>query len=434
MKKLLTSQNLSLLTIFSMPLYLIRMNIFGLPSNIFEIFVILTVVPLFLKERKKVFGKFFGLPKLLLISTALILAGVLLSILFNDNYRAGFGIFKSWFLLPILFSFLLYTVLNSKADIEKVFLSIYLSAAAVGFISIVYKTIGIVTYDGRLEAFYSSPNYLAIYLSLGVFFGFYFLAKSFFEKAYSKKFFAHLFLILLVLFALYFTYSYGAWLAIFVALFFTIFAIIPQKKILLAGLFFIIAIAIFIFQLNTPKFSSLINFSERSSFASRMMIWDASFLMIKQNSVWGIGPGNFQDSYLALQKYFPPYLEWAVPQPHNVFLAFWLQAGLMGLIGFFLLLFLIFKTFFEIINQFDVSARSEIEQSTGDSFHSFSLTIKNKKGALLVAPLLGFFLYTVLHGLVDTTYWKNDFAFLFWISVFLLIYIHKKSIYKSITN
>ena len=25
------------------------------------------------------------------------------------------------------------------------------------------------------------------------------------------------------------------------------------------------------------------------------------------------------------QKHFPPYLEWAVPQPHNLYLAFWLQ-------------------------------------------------------------------------------------------------------------
>lgn len=391
--------SLFLLAIFCMPFYLIRVNIFGLPSNIFEILALLAATLLFLKERKKVFEKIFGLPKLLLISTVIILAGVLLSILFNNNYRAGFGIFKSWFLLPILFSFLLYTVLNSKADIEKVFLSIYLSVATVSCIGIVYKLLGIVTYDGRLEAFYSSPNYLAIYLSSGVFFGFYFLAKSYFEKAYSKKFFAHLFLILLILFALYFSYSYGAWLAVFLALFFAIFLNISRKKLLLTGLFFIIAIVIFIFQLNAPKFSDLVNFSERSSFASRTMIWDASFLMIKQNPVWGIGPGNFQESYLALQKYFPPYLEWAVPQPHNVFLAFWLQTGLVGLAGFLLLLFFVCKIIFE--------------------------TIKNKKDALLVAPLLGFFLYTILHGLVDTTYWKNDFSFLFWLCVFLAICFNK---------
>jgi len=401
MKKLLTINSLFLLTIFSMPLYLVRMNIFGLPSNVFELLAILTIAILFLKTRKVLIEKLFGLPKLLLVSVMLILSGVLLSILFNENYRAGFGIFKSWFLVPILFSFLLYIIFDSKENLEKVFLSIYLSAAIVGFISIVYKTLGIVTYDNRLEAFYSSPNYLAIYLSSSIFFGFYFIAKSFLEKAYSKKFFVHLFLTLLLLLSLYFTYSYGAWLAVFIALLFTIFFSVPQKKFLISILFFIIAATILVFQFNTSKFSSLVNFSQRSSFSSRIMIWDASFLMIKQNPVWGIGPGNFQNSYLSLQKYFSPYLEWAVPQPHNIFIAFWLQSGFMGLIGFLLLLFFIFKIFFEIN--------------------------KNKKDTFLTAPLLGFFLYTVLHGLLDTTYWKNDYSFLFWICVFLIFSIRNRS-------
>ena len=406
MKKLLTVNNLLLLTIFSMPLYLVRINIFGLPLNVFELLAILAILFLLLKERGRILEKIFELPKLLLISVLLILLGILFSVLFNNNYRAEFGIFKSWFLIPILFSFLFYVSLDSKTNIEKVFLSIYFSTAVVGFIGIVYKILSILTYDNRLEAFYSSPNYFSIYLSSGVFFGLYFLTKSFIEKPYSKKFFAHVFLIFLILSALYFTYSYGAWLAVFIALFFTILFCVPQKKFLFYSLFFIIAIAgaALVFQFNTSKFLDLVNSSQRSSFASRIMIWNASILMIKQNPLLGIGPGNFQDTYLALQKYFPPYLEWAVPQPHNVFLAFWLQAGLLGLIGFLLILFFIFKKIFEIT--------------------------KNKKDALLVAPLLGFFIYTVLHGFIDTTYWKNDFAVLFWINVFLLIHLHNKSLSK----
>ena len=119
MKKILTINNLFLLTIFSMPLYLLRMTIFGLPLNIFEILAILSIVFLFFKERKKIIEKFLELPKLLLVSILLVLSGVLLSILFNNNYRAGLGVFKSWFLIPILFSFLLYVILNSKENIEQ---------------------------------------------------------------------------------------------------------------------------------------------------------------------------------------------------------------------------------------------------------------------------------------------------------------------------
>ena len=72
------------------------------------------------------------------------------------------------------------------------------------------------------------------------------------------------------------------------------------------------------------------------------MIWKSAGLMIKNNPLFGIGPGNFQEKYMEYQKYFPPYLEWAVPQPHNIFLAFWLESGLIGLAGFILLLLYFF--------------------------------------------------------------------------------------------
>ncbi|KKQ00231.1 MAG: hypothetical protein US09_C0017G0018 [Candidatus Moranbacteria bacterium GW2011_GWD1_36_198] len=100
-----------------------------------------------------------------------------------------------------------------------------------------------------------------------------------------------------------------------------------------------------------------------------------------------------------MQKYYPPYLEWAVPQPHNIFLAFWLQTGFLGFIGFLFLLLFTFTTLWQ--------------------------QLKNKKNTALTAPLLGFFIYSILHGLVDTIYWKNDLAFLFWICLFLVLFLQK---------
>jgi O-antigen ligase len=99
-------------------------------------------------------------------------------------------------------------------------------------------------------------------------------------------------------------------------------------------------------------------------------------------------------------------LEWAVPQPHNIFLAFWLQAGLLGFAGFLMLLFFIFNALFRIL--------------------------QDKKNATLAAPLLGFFLYVVLHGLIDTTFWKNDLAFLFWVCAFLVLFLHANAGQKTL--
>jgi O-antigen ligase len=393
MKKILTTNNFFLLAIFGMPLYLIHLSVFGLPTNVFELLVILAIVFGFIKNRKELLNKLSCISSLLVTSILLILLGIILSIFFNNNYLAGLGIFKSWFLIPIIFSYTLYASLDSELTLEKVFLSIYFSTALVAAISFVYKIAGAVTYDNRLEAFYSSPNYLAMYLAPGIFFGCYFLIKSFLQKKYSKNFFTHVFLLAILLIALYLTYSYGAWLAVFAAFLIMLMFLIHDKKHLFASIILLIVAAVCVFQTNTQKFSGL--FSERSSFASRTMIWDASFLMIRQHPFLGIGPGNFQDNYLSLQKYFPPYLEWAVPEPHNIFLAFWIQTGLLGLAGFLLLLFFIFHMLWQLL--------------------------KNKKDTAFAIPLLGYFAYTILHGLTDTPYWKNDLSFLFWISVFLLL-------------
>ena len=110
--------------------------------------------------------------------------------------------------------------------------------------------------------------------------------------------------------------------------------------------------------------------------------------------LFGIGLGRFQAVYLEYQKYFPPYLEWAVPQPHNLYLAVWLQTGLMGLIGFIILV-----------------ARS------------IFILIKNKNREAVL--LLGILTLYLVCGLFDTPFFKTDLAFSFWLAIVLILTISK---------
>lgn len=401
-----------LLTIFLAPSYLIKMKVLNFPTNAFEILLALNILFLtlslvlrwktnsfslvFFDYKKSLPPRFIHFPRKLSASIILIFCSLLISIFSNDNFVAGLGILKGWFVLPILFSIGLYLTIDSESDIENVFEAIFLSAAAIGAIACLYKFFGVVTYDNRLASFYLSPNHLAMYLAPGIIFGCFFLMNYFSEKKHAR--FAIVFLLsVIMLIALYFTYSYATWLAVLFSVLLT-FLISKQSKknvSLFSLVLFLIFSFLLISQSRTQKFSDLIAVSERSSISSRMMIWHVSIELIKKHPLVGIGPGNFQNAYLSMQPYFPPYLEWAVPQPHNIFLAFWLQTGILGLLGFLLLLFFIFKTLLVLI--------------------------KNNKSATLAAPLFAFFLYTVLHGLVDTTYWKNDLAFLFWICLFLTL-------------
>jgi O-antigen ligase len=396
MKKLLTIENVFLFVIFATPTYLLRLDVLKVPTNIHELLMLFAIALFFLKNPNVPLPERTAMPKMFLLSLAAIILGASFSLLFSVNRLIGLGILKSWFLIPLLFAFILINFFKQESEIKKIIQAIYFSTIFIASISLVYKALGITTFDGRLQAFYLSPNYLAMYLAPGFILGIFFQFTFFKDKVNSKLFFLNLFFVSALAAALYFTYSYGAWLALLATfLLTTIFLTLPKKKFFF---FLIVCLFLFIFflQKDSAKFLGIINFNERSSVASRMMIWKASVLMLENHPIVGIGPGNFQNTYLALQPNFPPYLEWAVPEPHNLFLAFWLQGSLLGLSGFLLLLLSLAKIFYQ------------------------------QKSAAFTAPLAMFFIYLIFHGLVDTPFWKNDLAFVFWLFVFLALSLKTK--------
>lgn len=383
MKKWLNLENLICFAVFLLPAYLIKINILGLPSNVWEAFFgLIFVFWIFTRGRKIKPKKLWNEYKKYIISAGLIFFGFLFSLFSNytSNLLPGLGIIKGWFLIPIAF-FLMTADIFSKDRAVNIFKAYYLSAFFVAIFSLAYLILGRVTYDGRLEAFFDSPNYLAMYLApaLLITYNLQLITCNFRIKIF---YYSALFLMAV---SLYFTYSYAAW----ISLIFSVFAIFFIKyKLSFKKILLIFAILIFLAfsQIKNDKFLDFISFDSRSSLSSRAMIWRSAGKMIEQRWIFGIGPGNFQKTYLDYQKYYPPYLEWAAPHPHNVFLAFWLYGGLLGIFGFLGLIFYFFR---------DI------------------LSKENKNPARFVA--LGIMIYILIHGFFDTTYFKNDLAVIFWL-------------------
>ena len=374
-------------TIFLIPTYLIRFSIFGIPTNILEILIYLAFISWILEKQKVNWKELLLEYKLYIISILLVFLGLILSTLINKNYQAGFGIIKGWFFDPLLFSFILVQKTKDQKDIENILKTLYFSAFTVTRVALEYFFYGHFTYDGRLEAFWSSPNYLAMFLAPSVFIGAWIIKQGIWSN--MKKIILS-FSLLILIFIIFLTFSYATWIAILFSLLLVLFLTknLSRKFIIISSLIIFIA---FLTQINNPKLKNI--FSERSSFESRIIIWKSSALMLRNNFIFGIGPGNFQNKYLEYQKYFPPYLEWAVPQPHNLYLAFWLQGGIAGLSGFILLIFYWLKKTIRAVGS-------------------------NQKNSAVLAVLLGIIIYILLHGLFDTTYWKNDFSLIFWIIFF----------------
>ena len=413
------SQKILILSIlFLLPFYFIKFKYSWVSLNLVEILIIILFVFWIFNKKYIIHNTQYAIP------TVLIIIGLILSVLINKNYYVGLGILKGWFLLPIIFAIIFYDSLGKNEKLlDWSLAALFFGGALVSMEGIYYWFSGLLTFDKRLAIFYDSPNQLAMYLAPVFLIG---LKLSFEElqkvrlwgilkrfdlegledlsdkgKVEPWKASVTIFGILLILLNLYLTKSYGAWLAIGLTLI-TIFWL-KYRKIWPKRYFSIILIIFitFVTVAGFSKFENIKNLSERSSLASRVMIWKSAVLMIKSNPLLGIGPGNFQSKYLEYQKYFPPYLEWAVPQPHNLFFAFWLEAGIFGLTGFLWLMILFFR--------------------------DNKRAIKNNRsyGTLCLAIIL----YFLVHGLIDTTYWRNDISVIFWIIISINFYLARKSLF-----
>lgn len=382
------------LVIFLAPLYLLKINTW--PLTVLEaliwIFIFIWLAKGELKKEKAI----ATIKNKLYWPVLLIFAGVVLATIVSADWRASLGILKTWFLAPLLFVLIFDQVFESEEGV-KVFLSaLAASAGGVAAVALVFLALGRLTFDGRLAAFYLSPNHLAMWLVPG-------LIASWSWWFETKKIWQKILLLLasgLILAPLYFTFSYGAWLGLGAGLILAVNLLwrrgmISKKGLLaLGGLLLILFLGVIFLQLFSAGSNKLIGIalSSRSSWQSRLMIWQSAFLILKDHWLAGIGPGLFQPYYLAYQKYFPqPYLEWAVPQPHNLFLAWWLQAGLAGLVGWLWLVVVFFR-------------------QTGSAI---------LKKSLPMIFLLAVMMYFLVHGLVDTLFWKNDLALIWWLAIFL---------------
>jgi len=384
MEKLQTKiQNYLILTIlFLLPVYLVKIRFGWISFNALELLIAsLFILWIFNKDAKhQILDKKYKIP------IFLIFIGLFLSTISGKDYYTSLGAIKGWFIFPIIFGIVFFDALKKDETIlKKSLLTLFFSGTAVSAIGIVFKFFGNLTFDGRLKIFWDSPNQLAMFLAIPFLIGLFFTWKE--KKEKRKK--LYILCLALIGLSLLCTFSYGAWLAIGMAIIVITgleYGKIIQKKYLAI---FLLILLIFLGWAIFSKYKSVQNTGERSSLASRFMIWKSSGRMIESSPFFGIGPGNFQEKYLEYQKYFPPYLEWSAPQPHNIFLAFWLESGLAGLIGFVCLLILFFR--------------------------DNKIAIKNNRdlGILFLAIMI----YVLIHGLVDTTYWRNDLAVVFWVVI-----------------
>lgn len=379
------------LIIISLPLYLVRFSVFGFNTNVLDVllflFVLFVLIDHFYLKRYNPKDRailIYSDIKKFILPAALVLIGLTASTFKSGDIFVSAGIIKSWFILPILLFAGSVSIIDSDDKKRSILKAWFIGGCLVGIISLLYYLLGNVAYDGRLAAFFSSPNNLAMFLAPSFIIGIWFVFWG--DNKSSESFYGVIGLVLIG-FIIFATKSLGGFAAILLSFVFLVVKLLRLKEnkrfsaLLIAT--FLICVTLYLFYAH--------DFGDRSSLMSRVIIWKSAVKILSDNLVLGIGPGMFQENYLSYQRYFTPYLEWAVPHPHNIFLAFWLQSGLVGIVGFLWLVTSFFKNVW-----------------------------KNKENniALLCGALM---IYFLAHGLIDATYWRNDLAVMFWMAISLSI-------------
>jgi len=378
------------LIILILPAYLIRFILFGVPSTMLETYIYLTFVAFcihVLISKVKL-----NLNKLKLPILILVIAGIS-SFLANDK-MAALGQTKAYFfdglLVLVMFNYFL-----KKTNFAQVPLHGYLlSSLTVALWGILQRLgiFGLLSHQkadpmladqvsqGRILGPFESPNYLAMYiLPAVVMLALVLLGNNKPIKLAINKIFAYISIFILLV-SLIMSQSIAAILALVLVVSIYLYINFPKARAYILTILVLLSILF-----STVIFSKKV--SKSDSFFSRLEIYKAAVQISSDHLLVGIGLGNFNDSFGGYIINVPDRMNWEALHPHNLFLNYLVSLGIPGLALFLLL---VAKTIRK------------------DSW-------ENK--ALYFFP----FLAIILNGFIDTTFFKNDLAIIFWLFYAFLI-------------
>ena len=394
MKILLSKNNTNLylniiitITIVIIPFYAHRIPLAHTSISILTLSMLILSTTLFIFYHKNIIPT-FKKESLLWLFVLLFIISFIPSLALHPTIH-GAGVFLEWLLLPALTGFLLYAhICTNSHAFTTIQNALTLTLFIVSIISLTYFVLGIKTFDGRLSAFYPSPNHLALFIAplIPIVIAQFFASKHILSKAFSLLTFS------LSTLVLFFTNSFLSSISILIALIFITLIHLRAKKIFL--LFFLLFF-IFISIISFHKITNIELNPVHNPLFSRTEIWTVAIQHIQNNLLFNTNPiDDFQHIYLEAQPLYKPYNTWSAPTPHNLILTLWISGG------FFTILFfcLVCSRWFYI------------------TFNSYKKT-KNTAILLYIAA----FLTILLAGIFDTSFWKNDLSFLFWIIIILKI-------------
>jgi putative inorganic carbon (hco3(-)) transporter len=368
------------------PTYLIRFQIAGLPTTLLEVLIVAFLLSVLIRFNLKDLNRIKALGKINWAIGLFVIAGLISTLISPEKTRA-FGQLKAFIVEPVLLFYGVIILIRKKEQLIIVLKALFWSTTIISlfgifqhysFVFLPIRFWGNGSEMTRIVSVFEYPNALSLYLAplLG-----FFAALWFTNYPLTKNRWWSGLGLLLIGWALILTFSRGAWIAASIGILFILIKEFEFKKVILPIL---IACALLLFLPGVRDRLSL-GVSDASSSAHLELLKIGANKAL-HSPILGNGLYGFRTTQVEAN-----YEGEILNYPHNFVLNFWLELGILGLISFIWIIFLLFKQSY-------------------------------KNNHILTLGALAYIIILLIHGLVDVPYFKNDLAVLFWF-IASLIYI-----------
>lgn len=360
----------------ALPTYLVRFSLGPFPTTFLELLIVVFLSVFALTNWQKLnlaeIKKLKGLNRAILL---FVMAGIISTVVSPEPIKAA-GLLKAFIIEPVLLFYAAIFLIKKPEDLNLALKLLLWSAGTVSLFGLVqYWTNfhlplqfwGNGEEPKRITSFFLHPNELSLYLApLLAFYAVLTVAKYYLlDKKIQSV------ILILMTSALFLTFSRGAWAGLILGLVLLLAPKISYKK-MATGLLVLLLIIFLV-----PPLKNRVTVSDPSS-GLHLALMKAGITKIFQSPLLGNGLYGFRQTLM--EQGFSGEVH---NYPHNIVLSLWLETGLLGVLSFFLVIFLALKNY------------------------------KNEPTTLRFAAAT-FLLVMVLHGLVETPYLKNDLSVLFW--------------------
>jgi putative inorganic carbon (hco3(-)) transporter len=360
-------------TVAGMPLYVVRWHYGPLPTTLLETLIFVTVglyVIARLREgKRRPVSTPYDIPILLLL-----LAGAV-SVVVAKDHRAALGLYRAYFIEPVAIFYVAVDLLRNAQHLLRTVFAFAIGSSAFAVINLAVFVRALLAHAVNVgaapNAFYGDANPVAMYLEPPVAFA---TALVLFGQGRRLRLMGAAWLAITGS-ALTVMFSKGSYAALAV-LVIVVLLTAPRWRLPLFGALLVAIAAATQIPLLMQRLATI-----PPSLNGRQEIFGAALGMIRDHPLLGLGLGGFSYAFRGV-----------TPEiyPHDMWLTFWVEVGLLGVVAFSVILFSLLWR----------------------GWRAWP-SMQGVYRPLLWGVLGGLVLWTV-HGLVDSPYWKNDMSVEFW--------------------